>query len=76
MAQISQSIDTVHTDLIVSLQIGLSAPAPLNNLSRSLQHDAQLDFYGKRVATCSSDKVIKVYDITEEEHVLAAEISV
>jgi hypothetical protein len=25
-----------------------------------LQHDAQMDYYGKRLATCSSDKTIKV----------------
>ncbi|TMW68875.1 hypothetical protein Poli38472_001031 [Pythium oligandrum] len=27
-------------------------------------HDAQLDYYGKRLATCSSDRTIKVYDVT------------
>ncbi|GAB9464131.1 hypothetical protein Gpo141_00001572 [Globisporangium polare] len=29
-------------------------------------HDAQLDYYGKRLATCSSDRTIKVYDVTGE----------
>lgn len=29
-----------------------------------MQHDAQLDYYGKRLATCSSDRTIKVYDVT------------
>lgn len=27
-----------------------------------LIHDAQYDFYGKRVATCSSDRTIKIFD--------------
>ncbi|CCI42360.1 hypothetical protein ABG067_006150 [Albugo candida] len=27
-------------------------------------HDAQLDYYGKRLATCSSDRTIKIYDVT------------
>lgn len=27
-------------------------------------HDAQMDFYGKRVATCSTDKTIKIYSTT------------
>ncbi|TYZ57279.1 hypothetical protein PybrP1_007543, partial [[Pythium] brassicae (nom. inval.)] len=27
-------------------------------------HDAQLDYYGKRLATCSSDRTVKVYDVT------------
>jgi protein transport protein SEC13 len=26
-------------------------------------HDAQLDYYGKRLATCSSDRTIKVFDV-------------
>uniref|UniRef100_A0A7S4BU55 Protein SEC13 homolog n=1 Tax=Chrysotila carterae TaxID=13221 RepID=A0A7S4BU55_CHRCT len=30
-----------------------------------LIHDAQLDYYGKRLATCSSDRTIKVYDVFE-----------
>ncbi|DAZ93178.1 TPA: hypothetical protein N0F65_003061 [Lagenidium giganteum] len=30
----------------------------------NLDHDAQLDYYGKRLATCSSDRTIKVYDVT------------
>ena len=28
-----------------------------------LVHDAQYDFYGKRVATCSSDRAVKVFDV-------------
>jgi len=27
-------------------------------------HDAQMDYYGKRLATCSSDKTIKIFDVT------------
>ena len=30
-------------------------------------HDTQIDYYGKRVATCSSDKSVKVYDIQGQE---------
>jgi protein transport protein SEC13 len=29
----------------------------------SLQHDAQLDYYGKRLATCSSDRSIRIFDV-------------
>lgn len=28
-------------------------------------HDAVLDYYGKRLATCSSDKTIKVFEVSE-----------
>jgi hypothetical protein len=38
----------------------LRAPWP-----RASQHDVQLDYYGKRLATCSSDRTVKVYDVME-----------
>lgn len=31
------------------------------------QHDAQLDYYGKRLATCSSDRTVKVFDVVDGE---------
>jgi len=31
------------------------------------QHDAQLDYYGKRLATCSSDRTVKVFDVIDGE---------
>jgi len=40
----------------------------MNKLQTShadLIHDAQLDYYGKRLATCSSDRTIKIYDVFE-----------
>ncbi|KAI4145154.1 MAG: hypothetical protein L6R39_003923 [Caloplaca ligustica] len=33
-------------------------------------HDAQLDYYGRRLATCSSDKTIKIFEIEGENHKL------
>ena len=32
-----------------------------------IQHDAQLDYYGKRLATCSSDRTVKVFDVVDGE---------
>mmetsp|Transcript_28012 Transcript_28012/g.69300 ORF Transcript_28012/g.69300 Transcript_28012/m.69300 type:complete len:300 (-) Transcript_28012:139-1038(-) len=29
-------------------------------------HDAQLDYYGKRLATCSSDRVVKIFELGPE----------
>nr|OQO20384.1 Protein transport protein SEC13 [Rachicladosporium sp. CCFEE 5018] len=31
-------------------------------------HDAVLDYYGRRLATCSSDKTIKIYEIEGDQH--------
>jgi protein transport protein SEC13 len=33
----------------------------------AFQHDAQLDYYGKRLATCSSDCTVKVSDVIDGE---------
>ncbi|XP_072929760.1 protein SEC13 homolog [Epargyreus clarus] len=37
-------------------------------------HDAQLDFYGLRLATCSSDNSVKVYEIKNGTQSLAADL--
>ncbi|KAJ1566487.1 60S ribosomal protein L20, partial [Cladochytrium tenue] len=31
-------------------------------------HDAQLDYYGRRLATCSSDRTIKIFEVDNETH--------
>ncbi|KAL1965144.1 hypothetical protein VTN77DRAFT_6057 [Rasamsonia byssochlamydoides] len=31
-------------------------------------HDASLDYYGRRLATCSSDKTIKIFEIEGDSH--------
>lgn len=35
-----------------------------------VQHDAVLDYYGRRLATCSSDKTIKIFEVEGEKHTL------
>jgi protein transport protein SEC13 len=37
-------------------------------------HDAQLDYYGKRLATCSADASIRIWDVSTEQHNILAEI--
>ena len=33
----------------------------------NFQHDGQLDYYGKRLAICSSDRTVKVFDVVDGE---------
>lgn len=40
----------------------------LTNLHDDMIHDAVLDYYGRRLATCSSDRTIKIYEIEGETH--------
>lgn len=42
----------------------------ITNAHNDLIHDAVLDYYGKRLATCSSDKTIKVFEVDGETHKL------
>ncbi|KDN35578.1 WD40 repeat-like protein [Tilletiaria anomala UBC 951] len=40
-------------------------PKAIETLHEDMIHDAQLDFYGRRLATCSSDRTIKVFDVVD-----------
>eukprot|EP00051_Salpingoeca_urceolata_P014775 m.188411 g.188411 ORF g.188411 m.188411 type:complete len:302 (-) comp18184_c2_seq1:75-980(-) len=37
-------------------------------------HDAQLDYYGKRLATCSSDRLVKLFDVVGDQQTFVAEL--
>ncbi|KAG0642504.1 WD40-repeat-containing domain protein [Tuber brumale] len=42
--------------------------AQLSNLHDDMIHDCGLDYYGKRLATCSSDKTIKIFEVDRDNH--------
>lgn len=37
-------------------------------------HDAQMDYYGTRLATCSSDRSVKIFEIKGSEQSLIAHL--
>lgn len=39
-----------------------------NSTHDDMIHDAVLDYYGRRLATCSSDKTIKIFEVEGETH--------
>jgi len=41
-----------------------------NSGHEEMIHDAVLDYYGRRLATCSSDRTIKVFEIEDGTHKL------
>ena len=53
-----------------------SSKAPLEETPLILrtQHDAQLDYYGRRLATCSSDRSVKIFDVTDGSQTLVADL--
>ncbi|KAF9084363.1 GTPase-activating protein S13 [Mortierella sp. AD031] len=40
----------------------------LDTQHEDMIHDAQYDYYGKRLATCSSDRSIRIFDVDGEQH--------
>ncbi|KAK3286949.1 protein transport protein Sec13 [Cymbomonas tetramitiformis] len=38
-------------------------------------HDAQLDYYGKMLATCSSDRTVKIFDVIGDNQVHIADLT-
>lgn len=49
-----------------------SKPVTFESGHDDLIHDAQFDYYGKRLATASSDKTIKIFDVSGDQQVLVA----
>ncbi|XP_049852281.1 uncharacterized protein LOC126330076 [Schistocerca gregaria] len=38
-------------------------------------HDVQMDYYARRLATCSSDHTIKIFDVANDTHSLVAQLA-
>lgn len=39
----------------------------LSNVHGDVIHDAELDYYGQRLATCSSDRTVKVFEVGDQD---------
>mmetsp|Transcript_56173 Transcript_56173/g.162774 ORF Transcript_56173/g.162774 Transcript_56173/m.162774 type:complete len:326 (+) Transcript_56173:62-1039(+) len=51
---------------------GASAPMYVDTQHDDLCHDAQVDYYGCKLATASSDRTVKVFNISETAYELSA----
>lgn len=50
---------------------GNNQPTPLCSVDTQhddMIHDAQLDYYSEKLATCSSDRTVKIYDVNGESY--------
>lgn len=67
----SVQVETGHQDMIVSPSMlhVLSSTFALTVRPRpcSAQHDAQLDYYGRRLATASSDRTLRIFDVEQDD---------
>jgi hypothetical protein len=64
VAQAQVIANSGHDDMIVRSTTAVLLPCA----NASYQHDAVLDYYGRRLATCSSDKTIKIFEIEGDQH--------
>ncbi|KNE63681.1 hypothetical protein AMAG_08777 [Allomyces macrogynus ATCC 38327] len=48
----------------------VNAPMNFDSHHEDVIHDAQFDYYGKRLATCSSDRTIRIFDVEGESQTL------
>lgn len=46
-----------------------SEPVSIDTQHNDMVHDAQLDYYGIKLATCSSDKTVKVFNVAKDQEV-------
>jgi protein transport protein SEC13 len=50
--------------------------ATVESLHEDMVHDCQFDYYSKKLATCSSDRTIKIFDVTGDIYHCSATLSV
>ncbi|KJE89028.1 protein transporter SEC13 [Capsaspora owczarzaki ATCC 30864] len=52
----------------------LETIASVDTRHEDMIHDAQLDFFGKRLATASSDRTIRIFDVVGDKHTFVTEL--
>jgi protein transport protein SEC13 len=50
--------------------------ASIDSHHEDMIHDSQFDYYSKKLATCSSDRTIKIFDVAENIYHCAATLTV
>lgn len=51
------------------------APISVDTQHDDMVHDVQLDYYGCKMATCSSDRTVKIFDVSGNQHSLSATLT-
>ena len=71
MVSVQSTVDTGHEDMGKKIKL-IKVPRvekifiyfPFVKYSISV-HDAQMDYYGTKLATCSSDRSIRIFDVKD-----------
>uniref|UniRef100_A0A8C2K293 Protein SEC13 homolog n=2 Tax=Cyprinus carpio TaxID=7962 RepID=A0A8C2K293_CYPCA len=54
--------------------LGVSIINTVDTSHEDMIHDAQMDYYGTRLATCSSDRSVKIFDVKNGGQILVADL--
>ncbi|CAG8484714.1 14722_t:CDS:2, partial [Racocetra fulgida] len=65
LLQVQYALDYLQLTFFLN-QSTVHSQTALETFHEDMVHDAQLDYYGKRLATCSSDRSIKIFEIEGE----------
>jgi len=52
----------------------VSVQSTVDTGHEDMVHDAQMDYYGTRLATCSSDKSVKIFEVKEGTQTLVTDL--
>ena len=65
-----------YSSLLQVFSLAHLLPVTLHHRTLQLlpQHDVAFDYYGQRMATASSDRTVKVFDVSTEQQTLVAEL--
>ena len=63
-----------QTVFLTDLSSMVTVQSTVDTGHEDMIHDAQMDFYGTRLATCSSDRSVKLFDVRDGSQSLAAEL--
>lgn len=72
------TVDSGHQDMVLLNPAGFhhlrlnqeqrdESSGPLTFSMICQVHDVQLDYYGRRLATCSTDTTVKIFDVVGEQ---------
>ena len=54
----------------------VSVQSTVDTGHEDMVHDAQMDYYGTKLATCSSDRSIKIFDVKDGTQTHVADLKV
>ena len=57
-------------ETVASREIMATVQSTVDTGHEDMVHDAQMDYYGTRLATCSSDKLVKIFEVKDGTQVL------